>query len=190
MSVVSAPTTGEIVRKASDAAFGQKLVVNYLRSIIVEAIVDSALNSDWTWCSTDWNGWDFEHQDSTRLEVKQSASRQSWATNREKPRQAQFDIAPRKGYWIGGSEWNPTLGRHAHIYVFAHHPVVDEIADHRDPSQWDFYVVPTLSLPDLRQIALSEVRRLATQLAFARLGAEVELVRTSFSVPRIRGVAR
>ena len=128
-----AVTKEEIAARAASVAFGKPLVMNVLRAIIIETIVDAALGAGWKWCSGDYNGWDFEHTDRTRLEVKQSAALQSWPTTKESA--AIFDIAPRAGYWVDGIRWVKETARHAHIYVFARHPVTDIArADHRDPS--------------------------------------------------------
>jgi hypothetical protein len=140
------PTKDEIRDAASQVAFGEPLVQNNLRGLVVEVIVDHALKLDWLRCARDWKGWDFEHgTDHTRLEVKQSARRQTWAPPKS-PEAPRFDIAARAGYWEG-AEWTANVGRHAHIYVFGLHSTVDESADHRDANQWCFYVVPTLKLP-------------------------------------------
>jgi hypothetical protein len=39
------------------------------------------------------------------------------------------------------------VGRHAHVYVFAYHPIADTTADHLDPRQWVLYVVAAEHLP-------------------------------------------
>ncbi|MBK8545700.1 MAG: hypothetical protein IPL62_20575 [Caulobacteraceae bacterium] len=54
---------------------------------------------------------------------------------------ASFDIAPRTGEYVDGAAWVDGVGRNADIYVFAYHPVADPTADHREPTQWQFYVV-------------------------------------------------
>jgi len=86
-----AVTKEDIVARASSMAFGKPLIMNVLRAMIVETIVDSALSLDWKWCSTDYAGWDFEHSDLTRLEVKQSSALQSWKTPKRAPR---FSTSP------------------------------------------------------------------------------------------------
>src|SRR6516225_4975694 len=73
------------------------------------------LGPTWRCCPGDWLGWDFEHQDGTRLEVKQSAARQTWAPPKRSSRPT-FDIRTRSGFYLG-SEWHPEVGRHAHLYV-------------------------------------------------------------------------
>jgi hypothetical protein len=165
-----------IAKRVSDAAFGKPLVENSLRSLVVEAIVHLALGADWNWCGADWAGWDLEHRgDKIRLEVKQSAARQTWAPPKSQPRPV-FDIAARKGYWVGSS-WVAELGRLAHIYVFAFNPVTSEAADHRDPLQWDFYVVPAASLPDQKGLSLSRLKALVAPVGFSGLSTTVEAFR-------------
>src|ERR1700709_941658 len=76
---LSRSTAADIVEKASAAAFGQPLVANYLRSQIVEAMVAEALAPEWKWVSASWAGWDFQSEANDKLEVKQSAAKQTWA---------------------------------------------------------------------------------------------------------------
>jgi hypothetical protein len=115
--------------------------------------------------------------------VKQSSALQSWKTPKESA--AIFDIAPRTGYWVDGLRWVQETARHAHIYVFARHPVTDiALADHRDPSQWDFYVIPSfkLLLPAQRTIALGSIIQLSpSKCHFGELGTRVEEVRESLA---------
>lgn len=181
-----APTATDIVQRAARAAFGAPLVTNVFRGTVVEAIVDAALAPEWVWCSQDYSSWDFEHRDGTRLEVKQSAARQSWtpsctAIHVGKPN---FDIAARQGRWEGPI-WVGEPGRASHIYVFAHHPVADRNADHRDPLQWDFYVVGAGALPPGgKTLGLAGVKERARATPFAALRAEVERVRTALQKDR------
>ena len=47
------------------------IVSNAFRGLFAEFIVDAALSTNnWRMCSGDWQGWDFEHADACRLEVK------------------------------------------------------------------------------------------------------------------------
>jgi len=83
----------------------------------------------------------------------------------------------------------PELGRLAHIYVFAHHPGVDpNKTDHRDPYQWDFYVLSTSRLtdPKQKQISLSSIRALGVQACkFDALADVVEKARADRVVSTI-----
>lgn len=157
--------------KAADTAFGRPLVTNVLRGLVVEAIIADALGDDWTWCAADYASWDFERSDGIRLEVKQSAARQSWAT--AQPSVSSFDIAPRKGRWETG-KWVAEPGRAASIYVFAHHPLVGNEADHRDPAQWVFHPVLAANLPATKRLSLTATRRLTPPVAHRDLARRVK----------------
>lgn len=166
-------TIADIQRKVADAAFGRPLVTNVLRGHVAEAIIACALEPEWRWCAEDYSSWDFERADGLRLEVKQSAARQTWSTNNI-PSPASFDIAERKGRWEG-PVWVADPGRAAHVYVFAHHEVADESADHRDPAQWTFYVVRTRDLPPTRRLSLAAARRLSVRFRWETLASAVDL---------------
>jgi hypothetical protein len=99
---------------------------------VIEIILSYALNSTWTHCSADWAEWDFQSPEGLRLQVRQSAAKQSWST--AKRMRASFSIKRSAGYWQGPI-WHASRGRQAEIYVFAWHPIVGDDADHRDASQ-------------------------------------------------------
>ena len=94
-----------------------------------------------TWAEDwDWAAWDIEHRTGVRVEVTQSATRQSWDRGEVAPERqatAMFDIAPRTGYWPkDGGEWIPfdPPSRPADIYVFAWHGGEQRaLADQSDP---------------------------------------------------------
>ncbi len=176
------PVSAEMIAaRAAEACFGKPLVTNVNRGLIAELIVEAALPEGWRWCSADYAGHDFEHADRTRLEVKQSAARQSWAAPESGASRAIFDIASRRGRWEGAL-WVEEAGRRAQLYVFAYHPVADDSADHRDPEQWRFYVVEAARLPGSKTLALSRVRALATGCAFADLADAVETLRIALAI--------
>lgn len=166
------PSVQEIQHKVAQAAFGNPLITNVLRGQVVEAIIACALEPLWTWCAQDYSSWDFERADGLRLEVKQSAARQTWATF-DRPSTCSFDIAERKGRWEG-PVWHNGAGRAAHLYIFAHHPLVDETADHRDPTQWQFYVVATSNLPSTKRLSLSRARQLAQAIGYPDIKTAVQ----------------
>ncbi len=165
-----------VISKATRAAFGRPVINNVFRAIIAEAVVASSLPEGWLWCSGDWAPCDFKHNDGTRLEVKQSAARQSWHTEGDAPSKGVFDIASRKGFY-DGKVWTEVVGRNADIYVFAFHPVTGATADHRNPAQWRFYVVPTSRLPDMKRIGLTAIAQLASPVDYTELSGVVELFR-------------
>lgn len=158
------------VTAATVAIFGKPLVINVYRSVLVEAMVAAALK-DWRWCSGDYAPYDFSHPTGLRLEVKQTALKQSWtATAKPQPR---WDIAARMGYWEDGIKWVEEPGRNADIYVFALHPVTDDRADHRDPAQWLFHVISETRLPSAKSLGLSTLKRLTSAVPIEQLASSV-----------------
>ncbi|MCZ4346447.1 hypothetical protein [Devosia neptuniae] len=168
-------TKEDIISKAASTIFGKPLVTNVYRSVIVEAIINAALPAEWKWCSADYFEYDFVHPDGTRLEVKQSAMKQTWQTvGTPRP---QWDIAERKTVWIDNKRVHAP-GRNADIYVLGLHEVTDDTADHREPEQWRFFVVPTFSLPlASKKIGLGPARRLANPVDVVGLAYAVETAR-------------
>ena len=64
--------------------------------------------------------------------------------------------------------------RFADIYIFAHHPITDESADHRDPRQWRFYLVSADCLPPEKTISLKKITALTDGVPWADLGMAVK----------------
>lgn len=148
------------------------LLQNDARGAYVEEMIALALEPEWFFASSDWSGWDFDNGDKVRIQVKQSAARQSWAGN---PYAGQFSIKAVTGYWEDGTRWVPCPGRAADLYVFAWHPVADERADHTDPSQWRFYLSLERQLSEgQKTIAPSTLERLTTRIGYEELRAAVE----------------
>ena len=73
---------------------------------------------------------------------------------------------------------NGRWGGHAHLYVFAYHPVADETADHREPTQWEFYLMPTDALPPppAKSIALTRIQMIGQKCSFGQHGATAKLM--------------
>lgn len=166
----------QVFEKASKSAFGNSLITNNLRGLIAEAIISFALSPDWNWVSADYTGWDFERSDGLRLEVKQSAYLQTW-NNIESLSKPIFDISSKTGYNDSASTLFITkAGRPAHIYIFAHHIETTSNADHRNPLQWEFYVVPTSALPDQKKISLNPLKSLCKPCGFDSLLEKVNNV--------------
>lgn len=185
-SLQSLYSADDAVSKVIEATFGSPLVNNVLRGLLAEAIIALAIEPEWEWCSGDYSSWDFQNRASgARLEVKQSAAKQSWVLNpSSRPSAPRFDIAPRTGRWETDGSFVAEAGRAAQLYIFAYHPVADESADHREPHQWHFYVTPTANLPSTKSIGLRSLEELSvkcgiTGLARAVNAAEEGLVRAS-----------
>lgn len=168
-------STNDVIAKITASAFGQPLVTNVMRGHVVEAMIALALEPEWRWCSGDYAAWDFERADGLRMEVRQSAYRQSWVHAPHVKVSRAFDIAPRKYAWEGAYRKELT-GRAAQVYVFAYHDVRDDTADQRDPGQWAFYVVPTIDLPNAQSIRLTRLQKFVEPVWLDRLKARVDMV--------------
>ena len=67
-------------------------------------------------------------------------------------------------------------GRNAEVYMFAHHPVDDDSADHWDPLQGRFYVMSACVLPPTNTISLTIVRKLANAVIIQEAGQLIEAI--------------
>jgi len=140
-----------------------------------------ALEPEWEHCGGDWAAFDLVHcATGLRMQVKQSAARQSWHgpnfnSDTAPPPRPRFSIAAKTGRWEGAT-WIAEPGRNADLFVFAWHGLTDASADHRDPSQWLFYVVAEVALPASASLSLQAVSRLAEPAAYAELHEAVRAV--------------
>lgn len=176
-----------IIAELAQELFDRPVMSNLARPAYVERLVVRALQPAWRHVGSDWAGWDLESDVGARLEVKQSAVRQTWTdgpTHPGKPTPGIFDIAARTGHWAeGGSRWMPGIGRPADVYVFAHHAVFDvHEVDQRDPAQWTFYVVPEHKLPvGRRTLGLPWLRQMSPSISFEALLPAVDGTISSLS---------
>jgi hypothetical protein len=60
-------------------------------------------------------------------------------------------------------------GRNADLFFFAWHPLTADTADHRDPDQWEVYVVAERRLPARKSISLAGVQALAEPIPLGAL---------------------
>jgi hypothetical protein len=133
-----------------------------------------ALEPEWELCSGDWASCDLVHSTSKlRIQVKQSAARQSWHKGECPPPRPRFSIAHKTGRYEGGVTWVEERSRNADIFIFAWHPLTAPEADHRDPEQWEFYVVAEAALPKQSSISLTGLQQLSPSLSFDALAPGV-----------------
>jgi hypothetical protein len=128
----------------------------------------------------DWAAWDLERDDGVRLEVKQSAATQTWEQAR--PSIATFDIRARTGRFEGAT-WFAEPGRAADLYVFAWHGRWGENVDQRDERQWEYFVVPTVRLPDAKTIRLGRLRAMCAASTSLTLRRDVDAACDASAVP-------
>jgi hypothetical protein len=159
----------EIALRLAARLFNQRLIQNQYRSAFVEAMIEPYLaRSGWQYVGDNWSGWDFEHEFGARLELKQSAAWQTWdpvkqavLKSPEKAGPGIFDIASRTGWFdAAGVVWTKEAGRPAHVYIFAWHGLFGSAADHRNPDQWEFFILPAVALPAQKTLRLSRLKRI------------------------------
>lgn len=168
------------VRRLVERVYEQRLINNVERGAYVECMVELALSERQpAWRLTrPWASWDLEnHKTLARIEIKQSAALHPWNVDDApqagavehlatpgKATKPVFSIKPTTGWWDGAAWVETQLQRQADLYVFAWHPETDaDIADHRRPDQWRFFVVAERDLPQ---------KPLTKSIALTRLSAE------------------
>lgn len=167
-----------IQKRLTERLYGSPLVRNDVRGELVEEIVATALEPEWQLCSGDWGACDLiDTASNLRIQVKQSAARQTWHKADARAPRPCFSIKEKTGRWEQGDRWVEERSRNAEIFIFAWHPVADKTADHRDPRQWQFFVIAERDLPAQKSISLSRIRQLAIPVSFDEL------------VPAVREVA-
>ena len=163
-----------VVARLTRRLFGSPLLRNSIRGELVEEMVAMALEPEWELCAGDWAACDLRQPRSgLRIQVKQSAARQSWHRSETVPGNPRFSIAEKTGRWEEGDKWVAEPGRNADIFIFAWHPHGGAAADHREPDQWLFHIVAESRLPPAKSISLAGIRALADPVAFAGLPAVV-----------------
>lgn len=154
--------------------FGSPFLRNSIRGEWVEEMVAVALEPEWALCAGDWGACDLvQVSGALRIQVKQSAARQSWHGDDSPPPRPRFSIAHKTGRYEG-KQWIAERGRNAEIFIFGWHDRTDPAADHRDPGQWQFFVVPVTELPAHATVSLATLRRLADPVSYDDLGRRVE----------------
>jgi hypothetical protein len=163
-----------LIPRLTRRLFGSPILLNSLRGEVVEEMVAMALEPEWEHCAGDWAAFDFrERRSGLRIQVKQSAARQSWHKQQCPSARPRFSIAEKAGRWDDGDRWVAEPGRNADLFVFAWHPLTAETADHRDPHQWQFYVVAERRLPPRKSISLASVQALAQPVSIDALETAV-----------------
>ena len=161
--------------------FDRPIIQNNLRGLYAELMVLELLGEGWRHAGDDWAAWDLQHEDGTRLEVKQSAASQSWMPSSKGYIAPRFSIGSPKQFW-DGAKLVEHCGRQADIYVFAWHPVERDTADHREVGQWCFMVANTSALPEQKTIGLGPLNRFCPTLQAEELRGHIDLLRTGRNV--------
>jgi hypothetical protein len=176
--ICTSPVSADaIIERLTKRLYGSPIIRNDARGEVVEEIVAMALEPEWQGCGGDWASCDLVRPaDGKRIQVKQSAAKQTWHKADARPPRPCFSIREKTGRWESGDQWVEERGRNAEIFVFAWHPVTDASADHRDPHQWEFFVVPEHSLPAQDTMSLSRIRQMTEPVRFEALATAVRSV--------------
>jgi hypothetical protein len=181
-----------IALRLAKRLFDQRLIQNQFRSAYVKEMVEPYLSVEgWRHVDSGPSGWDFERGED-RLMVKQSAALQVWPEMRSVRARGIFDISTRED----GFESGASRSRCAQTYVFAWHPVCGDEADHRNSSQWEFYVVSKSALPhSQRTISLSKIRGLEDAANIEKLAlkccmAAFDRTRRETAIPRSNSISQ
>lgn len=149
--------TERVQRRLTNDLFNRPIIDNNLRGIWVEYLVAESLGPGCAIVSGGWNVWDLqfggttaEYPERIRIQVKNTASIQTWHTGTTATScQWQLTMRNRPAYFERQYPSLPceSYGYLCDVFVLCHHPETDRTkADHRDPLQWDFYVVPVTAV--------------------------------------------
>lgn len=123
------------------------LVGNALRGLLAEYVVATALGCA-TGVRVEWDAFDLETPEGTKVEVKSAAYVQSW--KQEEPSRIQFGIQPTHGWNPKTNAFAPDKARQADVYVFC-------VLEHKDQAtinplnldQWAFHIISAKKLNQL-----------------------------------------
>lgn len=159
------------------------LRMNNVRGYLAEFLVTQAVNAPGP--RLEWDAYDVESPEKTRIEVKSSAYLQVWD---------QRQLSQIRFTGLNGRTWSPQQGEslestfNSDVYVFCvqtakTHPEYDPL----DIGQWDFYVLPvaTIRTRGFKSIGLAALQDLecgpipydALAVAIATAGREERVVR-------------
>lgn len=136
--------------------FGQRLLDNTMRGYWCESMVAEALGAECKIVGQGWHAWDLQigadadrFPQRIRIQVKNSARLQPWNITSGKPSECKFDLKVRKKpyYFDQNNSGIPCeeIGFLCDIFILCFHSeVCPETADHTNPQQWLFFLVPVV----------------------------------------------
>lgn len=145
------PTVAEVTERFVQDHLGGMVLANTIRGLFLESMLSLILKQSWQYVGGSYMGWDFEDARQVRLEVKQTAYRQTWTKDDAPQSKSQpFSIRRKRAVYnskLGRRVSVETPYRLADIYLFARHTDRTTEADQRDPHGWEFAVVAEHELP-------------------------------------------
>jgi hypothetical protein len=89
-----------LIARLTHRLCGSPILLNSLRGEVVEEMVAMALEPEWEHCAGEWAACDLrERRSGLRIQVKQSAARQSWHKHPCPPAGPRFSIAEKTVRW-------------------------------------------------------------------------------------------
>ena len=153
------------------------VVSNATRGIVAEYLVAQALGVAVGNVREEWAAFDLEALDGTRIEVKSAAYIQSWF--QKELSRIRFGVPKTRGWDKETNRRSEEKRRQADVYVFALLAHTDQSTlDPLDVSQWQFFVLPTVTL-DRRErsqhfITLPSLRKLTPAIRFSEVARAVQ----------------
>ena len=133
-----------------------EILGNALRGVLAEYIVSMDIRCSYA-TRTEWDSFDLVTPDGIKVEVKSASYLQSWSQN--KFSQISFGIQPTTA-WNDDDTRSVEAKRQADMYVFCVLAHKDQATiDPLNLAQWDFYVLPTVTLNN--QVGNQKTIRLA-----------------------------
>ncbi len=136
--------------------FAHRILENSFRGYWCEYMIAEALGPTVRAVGLGWNAWDLqigddksEFPDRIRIQVKNSAARQSWHTQSSPISKSVFHLSYRKRPFYFEDQ-NPgvhceEIGFMCELFVLCFHDGEDiDSVDQREPGEWKFYLLPVI----------------------------------------------
>lgn len=167
----TSPISATLVRRL----FEQPIIHNQLlKEFVKELVLHSLWNYQWKLVDGAAQNWDLEHLNGCCLKVVCSSACQLRPTGFVGAQYPVFCIGQRP-------EAGSDARQKADLYLFAWHPVPQlRQADHRDPQQWQFFLIPERLLPEKKKtLGLRPVQKTAAHygaegIPYSALGETIE----------------
>lgn len=130
---------------------------NATRGVLAEYLVGQALGVDLSGARVEWDAWDLVTPAGTTVEVKSSAYVQAWRAPARPGHVRYSGLLAR--HWVDGGAQTGSMTEtpdvRAHVYVFAQQTCRDpETYDALDLTQWEFRVVPGVTVRSWNQMSI------------------------------------
>ena len=157
---------------------------NTVRGLWCEFMVAEALGQQCKAVGFAWHPWDLQFGDNKdlfpdriRIQVKNSARLQSWHETSGKVTDCKFGLTWRKRPEYFAKDFPDTpcedQGFMCDLFILCHHPGLTLTqTDHRDPTQWEFFLLPTRG-PNIA-VTKAEIAGLRTKISEPKASARTE----------------